>query len=94
MALHGRSSRRPSEWVCRAFEQLGSSASKPGGGEIKENMLPPMHAALLNGVVQFHTETWLEVIASIRCRSKSRISIAVGRVLLDRRHQLSAVSML
>jgi hypothetical protein len=36
MALHGRSSRCPSEWVCRAFEQLGSSASKPGGGEIKE----------------------------------------------------------
>jgi hypothetical protein len=27
------------------------------------NVLPPMHAALLNGIVQFHTETWLEVIA-------------------------------
>jgi hypothetical protein len=88
MALHGRSSRCPSEWVCRAFEQLGSSASKPGEGEIKDKTCFLRCMQLCSTASsQCCTETWLEVIMSIR----SRCSIRVGRILLDRRHQVNTM---
>lgn len=83
--MHGRRC-AASEWVCRASEQLGSSACFEGEeGEIKELRCMRLSSTAL----QFHTEMWLEVRLHVLyfyylgvCRVARRMTVHCPRNVL------------